>query len=114
MGTIGKRLRKLRKSKKWTLQHVADKLGLRGHSTYSNWEYDRTEPDGEMLLKLSEIFEVPVSYLLGEEKKSNSIDPVLMKIKELAEEKNLDLQDPDTIEMIKKVIEVVAINKNSR
>lgn len=62
--TLGERLKKLRKEKRWTLKEVAAKLGLSGHSTYSNWEYDRTEPDVEMLKKIADMYDVEVSYLL--------------------------------------------------
>jgi transcriptional regulator with XRE-family HTH domain len=57
-------LKKLRNEKRWTLKEVAEKLGLVGHSTYSNWEYGRTEPDLEMLKKIASIYDVDVKYLL--------------------------------------------------
>lgn len=68
--TLKDRLKKLRKENKWTLKEVASKLGLSGHSTYSNWEYGRTEPDIEMLKMIAEMYGVTVEYLLsGEEYK---------------------------------------------
>lgn len=65
MSTIGTRLKQLRDSQHWTLKQVADKLGLKGHSTYSNWEYDRTQPDADMFAKLSELYKVSVDYLIS-------------------------------------------------
>ncbi len=48
-----------------TLKEVADKLGLKGHSTYSNWEYGFREPSIDDLQALSTIFEVSIDYLTG-------------------------------------------------
>lgn len=62
--SLGKRLRKLRDKHNWTLQQVANKLELTGLSTYSNWEYDRTEPSLEMVNKLAVLYKVDVGYLL--------------------------------------------------
>ncbi|MDF1510533.1 helix-turn-helix transcriptional regulator [Robertmurraya sp. DFI.2.37] len=63
--SLGKRLKSLRTKRKWTLKEVADKLELSSHSTYSNWEYDRTQPDYEMLKKLAELYEVSTDYLIN-------------------------------------------------
>ncbi|WP_181438666.1 helix-turn-helix domain-containing protein [Paenibacillus sambharensis] len=65
MSTLGNKLKQLRREKRWTLAEVAEKLGLRGHSTYSNWEYDRTQPDAEMIAKLSKVYSVSTDFLLG-------------------------------------------------
>lgn len=70
--TLGQRLKRLRKSKKWTLVEAAEKLQLKSHSTYSNWEYDRTEPDLDTLSKLADLYEVPVNYLMFGEVKEPS------------------------------------------
>jgi transcriptional regulator with XRE-family HTH domain len=66
--TLGQKLRKLRKSKKWTLGEVAKKLGLKGHSTYSNWEYDRREPDLETIARIAELYDVDPNYLMPNQK----------------------------------------------
>lgn len=65
MKSLGKKLRRLRKENRWTLAEVAEKLNLRGHSTYSNWEYDRTEPDTQMLSDIAKIYGTTTDYLLG-------------------------------------------------
>lgn len=70
--TLGERLKKLRKNKKWTLQEVSEKLNLNSHSTYSNWEYDRTQPDLGTLSNLADIYDVSIDYLLtGKQKDPN-------------------------------------------
>lgn len=61
--SFGKRLRKLREERGWTLQQAADKLGLNVLSTYSNWEYGRTTPGLEMAEKVADLYQVDVRYL---------------------------------------------------
>lgn len=63
--TLGKRLRAERLKRQWTLEDMKNKLGLKGHSTYSNYEYDKREPDNETLVKLANLFDVSLDYLLG-------------------------------------------------
>lgn len=64
LSELGDRLKSLRGQRRWTLAEVANKLGLKGHSTYSNWEYGRTEPDSQMLAKLAEVYETSVEYII--------------------------------------------------
>lgn len=63
--TLGKRLRAERLKRHWTLEDMKLKLGLKGHSTYSNYEYDKREPDNDMLVRLANLFDVSIDYLLG-------------------------------------------------
>lgn len=65
MSTLGEKLKKERNKRKWTLEETAKKLGLKGHSTYANWEYDRREPDLDMIYKLCTLYEVTIEYLTG-------------------------------------------------
>ncbi|MFY0760238.1 helix-turn-helix transcriptional regulator [Metabacillus dongyingensis] len=87
--SLGERLKTLRKRNRWTLKEVAAKLKLSGHSTYSNWEYGRTEPDLDMLKNIAEMYEVTVEYLMTGESsivhdESESYDlEVLLKDKTL-------------------------------
>jgi transcriptional regulator with XRE-family HTH domain len=67
MDSLGMKLRRLRKKERWTLEDVANRLGLKGHSTYSNWEYDRREPDIETIKMLANLYNVPVVFLVGED-----------------------------------------------
>lgn len=61
---ISMRLKKLRKEKKLTQDDMASKLGVE-RTTYANWETDRAEPSIEMLIMLSEFFNVSIDYLCG-------------------------------------------------
>lgn len=64
MNTLGDRLTFLREKKGWTKTHVAKKLGIKTMSTYANWEYNLRQPDNDMLLRIAELYEVSVDYLL--------------------------------------------------
>lgn len=59
-------MRKARKRAKLTQAQVASKIGL-SQNQYSNWETGKSAADPEALLKLAQIFEVTVSYLVGED-----------------------------------------------
>jgi len=57
-------LKTLRKNKGITQEELAARLNI-VRQTVSKWEKGQSVPDAEMLVKLAEIFEVPVSQLLG-------------------------------------------------
>ncbi len=56
MMTIGEQIQTFRRAKGLTQQSLADLLGVT-RSTVSNYEAGRRMPDGEMLLKISEVLE---------------------------------------------------------
>ncbi|PRS59760.1 transcriptional regulator [Bacillus pumilus] len=60
----GKILTKLREKHGWSKSTVAKKLGLKAMSTYANWEYGLRKPDGEMIVKIAELYGVSTDYLL--------------------------------------------------
>lgn len=57
-------LKSLRAEHKWTQSDVATRLGI-DRTTYAKYESGSSEPNFEMLGKLTEIFGVPTDYLLG-------------------------------------------------
>lgn len=59
-----KRLIKEREKKGWTKTETAKRLGIAG-STYSSYEYGHRNPDNEMLVLISKLFNVTTDYLLG-------------------------------------------------
>ncbi|MGE6629851.1 helix-turn-helix domain-containing protein [Bacillus sp. NPDC077027] len=78
----GKILTELREKQGWSKSTVAKKLGLRAMSTYANWEYGLRKPDGEMIVKIAELFGVTTDYILTGKEKSQvdtdfSTDPDL-------------------------------------
>ena len=61
---FGENLKTLRKNKGITQEELAARLNI-VRQTVSKWEKGQSVPDAEMLVKLAEVFEVPVSHLLG-------------------------------------------------
>ena len=59
-----KRLRELREEKGITQEKVATHLGV-ARTTYSNYEQGLREPPINTLVKMSDLFDVTVDYLLG-------------------------------------------------
>lgn len=57
-------LKTLRKNKGFTQEELAARLNI-VRQTVSKWEKGQSVSDAEMLVKLAEIFDVPVSRLLG-------------------------------------------------
>lgn len=70
---IGKRLNKLRKASNITQLDLANKLFVTD-KTISSWEQNRTEPSLEMLVKLSEILNCSVGYLIYGDNPKNDVE----------------------------------------
>lgn len=60
------RLKELRNKIGLSQSAVAEKLGIT-QQAYANYEREARQPDLDMLLKLSDLFEVSVDYILGKE-----------------------------------------------
>lgn len=72
MDTLGTRLTYLREKRGWTKTYVANKLGIKTVSTYANWEYGTRQPDNEMLVKIADLYDVSLDFLLG---RSDAMNP---------------------------------------
>lgn len=118
MESLSDRLKRLRKMKGWTLEETAKRLGLRGYSTYSNWEYGRTEPDSNTLSKIAETFGVSTDFLInGEEHQpgNNSLDETIQLIEDEAKRLGLSPRDPVFKKMLSDAFDMLRIarGKNS-
>lgn len=87
-------LKTLRKSKGLSQEELAIKL-YAVRQTISKWERGLSVPDADMLISLSEIFEIPVSAILGEslpETKADDLEAISEKLEiinsQLAERRN--------------------------
>lgn len=69
MVAIGKQLKYLREKKKMTQKEVAKFLHLTPQ-TISKWELDKSYPDLEQLVTLSELYNIRIDKLLGQAKPS--------------------------------------------
>lgn len=58
------RLTELRKSKRWSIQYTADRLGI-AKSTYAGYESGYREPSLEAIRALADLFETSIDFLLG-------------------------------------------------
>lgn len=58
------RLTTLRKKKKWSLQHTADRLGI-AKSTYAGYESGYRRPSLEAVKLLADLYDTSIDFLLG-------------------------------------------------
>ncbi len=84
---LSENIKKLRKEKGMSQEELALKLNV-VRQTVSKWEQNLSVPDSEMLIKISEVFEVPVSSLLGENIKETDTVTELEKISQKLENLN--------------------------
>lgn len=61
---FGKRLNSIRKQRGFTAQQMADSLTV-SLRTYRNYESEHSYPSLEALVKISDILDVPIDFLLG-------------------------------------------------
>ncbi len=77
---LGGRIAKLRKEKGITQQQLADLIYVTD-KTISSWESNRTEPNLEMIIKISEILEGSAGYLIyGDNPKSDIETEIKIKL----------------------------------
>ena len=62
---IGKKIKELRKKNKMTQKELSSKLGV-SPAALGLWETDKRTPDFNILTKISDIFNVPIDYLIKE------------------------------------------------
>ena len=81
-------LKTLRKNKGISQEELSVKLNV-VRQTISKWESGLSVPDAEMLISISEVFETPVSEILGEnieEKEKNDIKVISEKLEVINEQ----------------------------
>ena len=61
---LSENLKKIRKEKGLSQEALSEKLNI-VRQTISKWEKGLSIPDGDMLIKLSQVLEIPVETLLG-------------------------------------------------
>ena len=61
---LGQRIKETRIAFGWNQVQLAKKLNIT-KQTVSNWENDNIQPSVEMLIRLTEVFNVTADYLLG-------------------------------------------------
>lgn len=72
--TLGDKLSKLRKENNYTQEQLAEILGV-SRQAVSKWESDISYPETEKLLKLGELYECSMDYLLKDENSEAASQP---------------------------------------
>ncbi len=73
---FSERLKELRKQAHLTQVELASKLGI-VQSSYADWERGKKKPTQENLVKIAQILDVSVDYLVGNsEEKSDELDNI--------------------------------------
>lgn len=70
--TLGEYLRYLRTEHGYTQQDIADKLGIH-RSTYTYYENGKTEPNLDIVKKLTEIYNIPADDIIMNNKSRSEI-----------------------------------------
>ncbi|MCM1500607.1 MAG: helix-turn-helix domain-containing protein [Clostridium sp.] len=86
---LSENIKAIRKNKGLSQEELAIKLNV-VRQTISKWEQGLSVPDADMLISISEVFEIPVSTLLGETVVETKVDD-LKAISEKLEVINLQL-----------------------
>lgn len=89
---LNENIKSLRKSKGLSQEELAVKLNV-VRQTISKWEKGLSVPDSDMLISISEVFETPVSTLLGD---------------------TIDEQKPDDLKVISEKLEVINLQLAKR
>ena len=61
---LGENIRDIRKQKGMTQEELANRIGV-VRQTVSKWEKNLSVPDADLLQRIAQVLEVPVSALLG-------------------------------------------------
>lgn len=69
---LGETIRNIRKQKGYSQETLALQLNV-VRQTVSKWEKGTSVPDAEMLGRIADLLEIPVSQLLGDDKAGNSV-----------------------------------------
>jgi len=105
---LSENLKRLRKSKGYSQEQLAVQLNV-VRQTVSKWEKGLSVPDAEMLMDIAELFDVPVSDLLGKDIESESKTDVLEVIAiELAKRNELmALQQQENKKTKKLIVDII-------
>lgn len=91
---IGRFLSELRKEKKITQEQLAEKLGV-ARRTVSRWETGSNLPDIDLLMELSDLYEVDLREILDGARKNEMLDQetkeTVLKVAEYQNDKNVRL-----------------------
>ncbi len=105
---LNENIKNLRKEKGISQEELANKLNV-VRQTVSKWEQGLSVPDSEMLIKISEIFEVPVSKLIGETFEEDKTKDELARISQRLENLNAMLAEENAKKKRRNIILLSAL-----
>lgn len=74
MAKVAKNIKRLRNAKGLSQEQLAAELHI-SRQAVSHWENDRTQPDIDMLEKLSEVFDAPIEEIIYGERRQTTLEP---------------------------------------
>ena len=81
MSTLGDRIKLVREQKGLLQSQLASLIGVKSSGVISNWEKGINKPDADKIVKLCEVLDISVSYLLNYHGKSQlELDPLEKKL----------------------------------
>lgn len=101
--TFAERIKKLRNDRNLTLDGLAKELNI-NKSRIGMWENNGTVPRDDVLIQLSEYFNVSIDYLLGNEKMEDKM-PESERLQYL--QRGLEKLDKDRLEKAEKMLSVM-------
>lgn len=101
---LSENLKEFRKNKGYSQEQLAVRLNV-VRQTVSKWEKGLSVPDAQMLMEIAEVFDVPVSELLGKTIEQEEKEDVLEVIaQELAKRNELLAMEQQRKEQMKKLV----------
>lgn len=100
---FGERLIELRKSKSYTRESLAEKLGISKY-TLRNYELSVNEPGSSFLKQVSDFFDVSIDYLMGMTDEKEKIRPYNLKASEYAQIEKYRILDDHGKDMVDTVL----------
>ena len=100
---FGRRIKKLRIDKGYSMQELANQLGVT-KSSINMWENSNSIPQDNILIALSNIFDVSIDYLLGNEKMEEKI-PESKTLHYI--QRNLEKLDEQKLKQAEKILQTV-------
>ncbi|QXA19241.1 helix-turn-helix domain-containing protein [Streptococcus gordonii] len=108
---FSERLKELRKQAHLTQVELAKRLGI-GQSSYADWERGKKNPTQDNLIKLAQILNVSVDYLVGNSDEENT-NKELEDIELLFRMNSKGLTDEEKVVFKKELIEFMEERKKA-
>jgi len=113
LNRIGAFLQELRKEKKLTQEQLAEKMGV-ARRTVSRWETGSNMPDLDILVELSDFYDVDLREILSGERKSQQMnDEMKQTVLQVAEYSNEEKKRSAKVVMAFFVLGIIAVAVNT-